>query len=299
MYVNDKARIDGKVVIITGCNRGIGKATALELAKRGGKIYFACRNEEAALEALNEIEDLTKNENLYFLHLDLASFESIREFSKRFHEVEGRLDILINNAGAFSPLQRTSDGIEMNLAVNYLGHFLLTNLLLDLLKASAPSRIVVVSSNIHRVADIKKDNINSEKSFPGPFKAYANSKLCSILFMRELSKRLEGTGVVCNALCPGSVDTGPIQHCNPFINFSLNTIKKFTDTTTDIGCQSTLLLAVEPSFAEVTGNYYYRFEKKEPSTKGESESWLWDKSVQLSKLNDNNETVPMFIGSFD
>ncbi|XP_070490030.1 retinol dehydrogenase 13-like [Chironomus tepperi] len=287
MYINDGARIDGKVVIITGCNRGVGKATAHELAKRGGKIYFACRNEEATLTAIDEIKDLTKNEQLYFLKLDLASFESIREFSRRFHELESRLDILINNAGALTNFQRTADGIEMNLATSYLGHFLLTNLLLDLLKVSSPSRIIMLSSNIYKAASLKKDNINSEISFPGPFKAYCNSKLCIIMFMRELSKRLEGTGVTVNALCPGSVDTGSITGFNSFVNFTLNTIKLFTDSTPEIGCQSTVLLAVEPSFSQVTGNYYSEFDKKDVSIKGEvDESWLWEKSVELTKLNE-------------
>jgi len=287
MYINDNARIDGKVVIITGCNRGVGKATAHELAKRGGKIYFACRNEEATLTAIDEIKESTKNEQLYFLKLDLASFESVREFSKKFHDLENRLDILINNAGAIAKFQRTSDGIEMNLATSYLGHFLLTNLLLDLLKSSAPSRIIMLSSNIYKAGSLKKDNINSEKSFPGQFKAYSNSKLCINLFMKELSKRLEGSGVTVNALCPGSVDTGSITAFNPVVNFSLNKIKLFTDNTPEVGCQSTVLLAVEPSFAKVTGNYYSEFEKKDLSIKGEvDEAWLWEKSLELTKLNE-------------
>ncbi|CAG9808985.1 unnamed protein product [Chironomus riparius] len=287
MYINDGARIDGKVVIITGCNRGVGKATAHELAKRGGKIYFACRNEEATLAAIDEIKDLTNNEQLYFLKLDLASFESVREFSRKFHELESRLDILINNAGVLAHFERTSDGIEMNLATSYLGHFLLTNLLLDLLKACALSRIIMLSSNIYKTASLKRDNINSEKSFPGPFKAYSNSKLCIIMFMKELSKRLEGTGITVNALCPGSVDTGSITGFNSIVNFMLNTIKLITDSTPEVGCQSTVLLAVEPSFSQVAGNYYSEFNKKDVSIKGEvNESWLWQKSVELAKLNE-------------
>ncbi|KAL7019080.1 hypothetical protein ACKWTF_011006 [Chironomus riparius] len=286
-YVNDNARIDGKIVIITGCNTGIGKATALELAKRGGKIYFACRNEEATLAALNEIKESTKNEQLYFLKLDLASFDSIREFSRKFHELETRLDILINNAGVLSPLKRTADGFELNFGVNHLGHFLLTNLLLDLLKTSAPSRIVVVSSSLHRIASLDKEDINSEKNFAGTWKKYANSKLCNILFVRELSKRLQGTGVVVNALCPGPVDTEATRDLNPVLKFFFKPMQRLFYNSPEIGAQTSIMLAVEPTFADVTGKYYVQMKETEPSIgRQNNEEWLWDKSVELTKLNE-------------
>lgn len=216
-YTNESARIDGKIVIVTGANTGLGKATATELAKRGGKIYLACRSEERGLAALNDIKEASKSESLYFMQLDLASLDSIREFSKKFHETETRLDVLINNAGLLSPLERTKDGFELNMGVNHLGHFLLTNLLLDLLKAAAPSRIVVVSSMIHKIGQINREDLNSAKSFPGPWKAYANSKLANILFMKKLAKMLEGTGVTVNALCPGGVDTEATRYLNSFV----------------------------------------------------------------------------------
>lgn len=239
------------------------------------------------MTALNEIKESTKNEQLYFLKLDLSSLQSVRDFAQKFRELENRLDVLINNAGVLSPLNRTADGFEMNFGVNHLGHFLLTNLLLDLIKASAPSRIIVTSSSLHNISNINKEDINSEKSFPGAFKGYANSKLCNILFMRELSKRLEGTGVVVNALCPGPVNTEAIRYLNPVVRFFLNPMKKYFHNTPEVGCQSTVLLAVEPSIAEVTGNYYDQFEKKEPSIRGQNyEEWLWDKSVELTKLNE-------------
>ena len=216
-YINDNARIDGKVVVITGANTGLGKATALDLARRGGKIYMACRSEERGLAALNEVKELSGNDNIHFMKLDLASLDSIREFSKKFHEAESKLDILINNAGLLSPLERTKDNFEINMGVNHLGHFLLTNLLLDLLKAAAPSRIVIISSKLHSIGTINKDDFNDEKSFPGSWKAYANSKLANLLFMRKLSQLLEGTGVTINALCPGAVDTEATRYLNFFM----------------------------------------------------------------------------------
>ena len=233
--------------------------------------------------ALNEIKESTKNEQLYFLKLDLASFESIR----KFHELENRLDILINNAGVLSPLERTAEGFELNFGVNHLGHFLLTNLLLDLLKASAPSRIIVVASSLHRIASLNKEDINSDQSFIGPWRGYANSKLCNILFMRELSKRLQGSGVVVNALCPGPVDTSATRYLNPVQKFFMKHLQKFFYSTPEIGAQTSIMLAVEPSFADVTGKYYVQCKETEPSIGRQNyEEWLWDKSMELTKLNE-------------
>lgn len=129
------------------------------------------------------------------MQLDLGSLESIREFSRKFHEKESRLDILVNNAGLLSPFSKTKDGFELNMGVNHLGHFLLTNLLLDLLKSAAPSRIVVVASKLHEWGSIDKENFSNEKSFSNSWKAYSNSKLANVLFMRKLANDLEGSGV--------------------------------------------------------------------------------------------------------
>lgn len=199
-------RIDGKVVIITGANSGIGKETAIDLAKRGGKIYIACRDVKRGEDALREIREKSESEKVHFLQLDLASLDSVREFAKRFHELESQLHILINNAGVMAmPRATTKDGFEMQLGTNHLGHFLLTNLMVDILKASAPSRVVVVSSILHRIGTIKKDDLNSEKSY-WKWTVYGQSKLANVLFARELSKRLQGTGVTANSLHPGRTE---------------------------------------------------------------------------------------------
>ncbi|KAL7019082.1 hypothetical protein ACKWTF_011008 [Chironomus riparius] len=286
MYINDAARIDGRVVIVTGCNTGIGKATVHELAKRGGKIYMASRNEEATLQSLNKIKESTKNEQLYFLKLDLASLDSVRDFCEKFQTLESRLDILINNAGVLAPFNRTTDGFELNFGVNHLGHFLLTNLLLDSLKTGAPSRIIIVSSALHEYANINRDDINCERDFPGTFKAYENSKLCNILFMRELSKRLEGTGVVCNALSPFLSDTDATRYLNSIQRFFFDILKKsFFYNSPEIGCQPIVMLAVEPSLSDVTGKYYVQFKVKEPTLRKQNyESWLWEKSEEMTKI---------------
>lgn len=143
---------------------------------------------------------------MFFLQLDLASMNSIREFARKFRQIENRLDILICNAGIMAiPRGVTENGFEMQFGVNHLGHFLLTNLLLDMLKASAPSRIIVVSSSVHRIGKIYKEDLMSERSY-WRWCAYGQSKLANILFVRELAKRLEGTGVTANSLHPGKIN---------------------------------------------------------------------------------------------
>lgn len=286
MYINDNARIDGKVVIITGCSSGMGKSTAHDLAKRGGKIYFASRDEEKTMAAINEIRESTKNEQLHYIKLDLSSLDSVRNFCKKFRKLEKRLHILINNAGIMTPFRRTSDGFEMNLGVNYLGHFLLTNLLLDPLKAGAPSRVIMVSSSLYEYATINKEDINCEQEFPGTFKAYENSKLCVVLFMRELAKRLEGSGVTVNALSPFLSTTDATRNLNVVQRFLFAILKQtFVYHTPEVGCQPIIMLAVEPSISNVTGKYFDQFTEKEPAVKGQNyDSWLWQKSLELTHL---------------
>lgn len=202
-FIND-TRIDGKVVIITGANSGIGKVTAIDLARRGGKVYIGCRDQKRGEDALSEIIAVSGSTNVHLMLIDLASQASIREFSKQFHEVETNLHILINNAGVMAcPKSYTNEGFEMHFGTNHLGHFLLTNLLLDLLKASAPSRVVVVASLFHIVGKICKTDLGGEKFYFRWFQ-YASSKLANILFTRALARRLQGTGVTANSLHPGS-----------------------------------------------------------------------------------------------
>lgn len=165
---------------------------------------MACRDVNRSKNALNEVRDRSNNSQVFLLKLDLTSTDLIREFVQKFQEVESRLDILICNAGIMAvPRDTTQDGFEMQFGVNHLGHFLLTNLLLDMLKMSAPSRIVVVSSVAHKIGKINKEDLMSEKSY-GRWWAYGQSKLANVLFAKELAKRLEGTGVTVNSLHPGN-----------------------------------------------------------------------------------------------
>uniref|UniRef100_A0A6P4FQB5 Retinol dehydrogenase 11 isoform X1 n=1 Tax=Drosophila rhopaloa TaxID=1041015 RepID=A0A6P4FQB5_DRORH len=197
----------GKVVIVTGGNTGLGKETVIELARRGATVYMACRNIEKGDRARKEIVKETGNPNVFSRECDLSSLDSIRKFVEDFKKEQRELHVLINNAGVFwEPRRLTKEGFEMHLGVNHMGHFLLTNLLLDVLERSAPSRVVVVASKAHERGQIQKEDINS-KVFYDEGVAYCQSKLANILFTRELAKRLKGTGVTVNALNPGIADT--------------------------------------------------------------------------------------------
>lgn len=208
-----KATIPGKTVIVTGANTGIGKQTALELAKRGGNIILACRDMEKCEAAAKEIRGETLNHRVNARHLDLASLKSIREFAAQVTEEEEHVHILINNAAVMRcPHWTTEDGFEMQLGVNYLGHFLLTNLLLDKLKASAPSRIINVSSLAHVAGHIDFEDLNWEERKYDTKAAYCQSKLAIVLSTKELSRRLQGTGVTVNALHPGVARTELGRH---------------------------------------------------------------------------------------
>lgn len=220
-------RIDGKVVIITGANCGIGKETAIDLARRGGRVYVACRDPIRGVEAMKDIQDKSGSSNVHFLQLDLAQLESIRQFSKKFHTFESELHILINNAGVMACSKaQTRDGFELQIGTNHMGHFLLTNLLLDLLKQSAPARIINVSSLYHVFGRINKSDLNSEKHY-WRWLAYAQSKLANILFTRELARRLEGTDVTANALHPGAVNSDLTRNLDCFSRWVLEIVVKF------------------------------------------------------------------------
>ncbi|CAG9800011.1 unnamed protein product [Chironomus riparius] len=189
-----KTKINGKTIIITGVDSEVGKATAIDLAKRDGKMYIACQDIVKGEEALKEIKKKTGKDDVHLLELNLASLDSIREFSKKFHELENKLDILISNHEvSFCGKSKTVEGFERHLGENLLGPFLLINLLLDLLKKS-PSRIILESSIAYRFGSINKDDIMWENSY-SRFKAYCQSKLATHLYAQELSKRLIGTEV--------------------------------------------------------------------------------------------------------
>lgn len=301
---------DGKVVIITGSNTGIGKETALELAKRKATVYLACRDLAKCEEARKSIILESKNRNVYCRQLDLASFESIKNFVKHFKSeqvrrlkiastiqsnsksFQNRLDILINNAGVMRcPRMVTTEGFEMQIGVNHMGHFLLTHLLLDFMKVSTPSRIVNVSSIAHTRGEINTADLNSEKSYD-PAKAYEQSKLANVLFTRELAKRLDGSGVTVNSLHPGIVDTELMRHMGVFNSFFAKIIVyplmwPFLKTAVN-GAQTSLYVALDPDLEKVTGKYFSDCKQKEVAAQGQDDSmanFLWKVSEKWCRLD--------------
>ncbi|XP_071270289.1 retinol dehydrogenase 12-like isoform X2 [Salvelinus alpinus] len=249
------ARLDDKTVLITGANTGIGKETALDLAKRGARIIMACRDMEKAEGALKEVIQGSGSQNVVIKKLDLSNTKSIREFAETINKEETKLNILINNAGVMMcPYGKTADGFEMQIGVNHMGHFLLTHLLIDLIKRSTPARIINVSSLAHFWGTINLDDINSEKGYDKK-KAYSQSKLANVLFTRSLAKRLQGTAVTAYSLHPGVVQTDLWRHLNAPQAAIMKMISPFIKTSVQ-GAQTTIYCAVAPELETESGGYY-------------------------------------------
>ena len=281
-------RLEGKTVVITGGNTGIGKETAVDLAKRGAKVIVGCRNLEKGKAALKEIQERSGSTNVYLEQLDLASLDSVRTFADSILKSESRLDILINNAGVMMcPYQKTKDGFEMQFGTNHLGHFLLTMLLLDLMKKSAPSRIVNVSSIGHSLGSgkIHFDDINFEKDY-SPYEAYFHSKLANVLFTRELSKRLEGSHVTANSLHPGAVRTDLERHFT-FLQTLMVPARWYMYKSPEQGAQTSIYCAVSEEMEGVSGKYLADCAIKEPSKGAQDDDAavkLWELSLKLVGL---------------
>lgn len=276
----------GKIVLITGGNAGIGKATAIGLAKMGAHVVIACRSKERGLAAVEEIEKESDNSQVDLLVMDLASQKSVRNAAKEFQERFGRLDVLINNAGVFLPKRElTEDGIEKTFATNYLGHFLLTHLLLDTLKKSSPSRIVNVASK-HGGIKINFDDLMLEKSY-SILKAVGPTKLGLVMFTKELAKKLDGTGVTVNSLHPGLVRTTLLKDTG-FLRYIFKLIPHVSPAK---GAETSIYLASSADVQNVSGKFFSN--KKETATgkqaniDGDNQR-LYETSMMLAGLARDN-----------
>jgi NAD(P)-dependent dehydrogenase (short-subunit alcohol dehydrogenase family) len=286
-------KLDGKVVIVTGASAGIGLETERDLARRGAKVYLAVRNENKGQTVADDIVASTGNHSVHVLVLDLSSFKSVVDFVKEFQSKENRLDILVNNAGvSFLPNRTvTEDGFEYVFQANYLGHFLLTLLLLDLMKGSTPSRIVNVSSVLHRLSEIKFNDINGERRYD-VFETYGQSKLAQILFTKTLAKRLEGTGVSTFVVHPGSVVTRTASH-GPLPQFTWyqgllyytgSILMRHFGKTVVQGAQTSIYCAVSEELEPLTGRYFVDCEEAEASKHGRDDvkaDKLWEYSMDM------------------
>lgn len=282
-----EVQMKGKIVMITGANSGIGKETTRELARMEATIVMVCRNESRGQNTLDEIVEETGNKNVELLIADLESQDSIHKMVTEFKKKYNRLDVLINNAGLILlKRETTADGYEKTLAINHLGHFLLTHLLLDVIKASAPSRIINVSSAAHKMAKLDFDDLMLEKSW-GMMMPYGNSKLANLLFTYDLARRLEGTGVTVNALHPGGVRTNFGKGSMPWYAKPIFSLAGIFMISAAKGAKTSIYLASSPEVKDVTGKYFVKCKEVKSSKISYDETvqkQLWEISEKLTHL---------------
>lgn len=283
------AEIDmrGKICLVTGSSSGIGKVTARELARAGATVVMVCRNRAKGEAVQQEIQAATGNEHVDLLLADLTSLADIRRLVAEFKQKYTRLHVLIHNAGgANSTRKLTPEGYEATFALNYLAPFLLTELLLDVLKASAPARVVNVSSMAHSGGQIDFVDLQGEKKY-NTWKAYGQAKLALILFTYELARQLQGTGVTVNALHPGVIASNFDQGLSSFMRFGWKLIAPFLSSV-EQGAQTTLYLATSPEVEGVSGKYFSERKERPSSSRSYDEAVrrrLWQISEELVHVN--------------
>ena len=274
-----------KIAVVTGATSGIGRVTAVALAKEGMHLVLPVRNMDKGKAFKEELAELTGNKEVEVMHCNLASFDSIRQFAASFREKYDRLHLLVNNAGTWETKRKLSeDGVEMNFAVNHLAPFLLTNLLVDTIVASAPARIVNVSSTAHKQATMNFNDLEGQKRWSS-MRSYGQGKLANIFFTRKLARELEGTGVTVNCLHPGVVETRLFDKMPRLFRwlFGLFMISP------EKGAQTSIYLATSPEVKDVTGEYFAK--KKIAKTTGhardiEVAEKLWEVSREYVGLKD-------------
>lgn len=279
--------MSGKVCLITGATSGIGEAAALALAGLGARIVILGRNRERCERSAAHIRNVSGNQVVDYLLADLSSQAEIRRVAGEFLERYDRLDVLVNNAGGFfMKRQVSSDGIELTFALNHLNYFLLTNLLLPMIRSSAPARIVNVSSGAHRGVKIDFDDLESRRSYNG-WKAYAQSKLANLLFTYELARRLDSAQVTVNAMHPGFVGTRFAKNNGWLYEVGLSVVHRLFARKPEEGARTIVYLAASPEVAGITGKYFFD-EQEEASAPAsydeESARRLWEISARMVGL---------------
>jgi NAD(P)-dependent dehydrogenase (short-subunit alcohol dehydrogenase family) len=279
--------VTGKTVVITGGTSGIGQVAAETLAGMGARIVLVARDPSRGEMTMTRLR--AKGPGAHAIHYaDLSRLSEMKRVGREIAAAEPRIDVLINNAGAiFNRREVTEDGLEFTFATNHLSYFVLTHLLRDRLVASTPARVVSTASHAHKGAKLNFDDLQLTKGYSG-FKAYGRSKLCNILFTRELARRLEGTGVTANCLHPGFVATRFGDQAQGFGALVFGFLKNFA-ITPEKGADTIIYLASSDQPAKVTGAYFYKREESTPTREGrddESARRLWEETAKLAGLAD-------------
>lgn len=272
--------------MVTGATSGMGKATATALAQMGATVILVARNRGKGEAVRDEIRARSGNSNVEVMYADLSSQQAIRELAKAFKQQYQHLHVLVNNAGGiFFQHETTIDGFEMTFAVNHLAYFLLTNLLLDVLKASTPTRIINISSTVEQSGRINFDDLQYAKRYVG-FSAYAQAKLATMLFTYELARRLEGTGVTVNAVRPGPVATNFGKNGKSLMNVILPLLFRFA-TSAEEGAQTAIYLASSPEVEGMTGKVFYHSKELRSSQRSYDvalQKRMWQVSEELTGM---------------
>ena len=276
--------LDGKVCIVTGSTSGIGLVTAKELAKMGATTVLVARDEARGKAALAEVIEYSGNESADLLMCDLSSQSSIVAFTELFKRKYERLDVLVNNAGLMSNKRlETDSGIELTFAVNHLGYFITTNLLLDILRDTPASRIVVVASDLHVSGKIDLNNLMHKHDYHG-FTAYCDSKLANLLFTYKMADILRDTDTTINAVHPGVIKTKfGIENRSSNMTFPMGRVSS------EDGAKAQIYLSASPEIQGVSGKYFNKMRMERSSAMSydkELADALWQKSIEYSSMND-------------
>ncbi|HAI76315.1 MAG TPA: retinol dehydrogenase, partial [Microscillaceae bacterium] len=250
-----------KIALVTGANAGIGKETALALAKQGFQVWMLCRDASKGEEARADIQQQSQNKNIQLLLADLSNQQQIRQVIENLKAQISHLDVLVNNAGFMGYLQRTTtaEGIESTVAVNHLAYFLIAHLLLDKLKAAPQGRIVNVSSVMQKFARLDFDNLQFEKRYK-PMQAYSVTKLMNVIFTKTLARRLAQTSVTVNCLDPGTVNTYITKTYSRFFRFLHDLSRPFLLTPAQ-GADTSIYLATSPEVSNLSGEFFFKRKK--------------------------------------
>lgn len=280
--------MDGKVVVITGGTSGIGQVAAEELAGMGARIVLVARDKARAEETLSRLRRQAPGLNHGVYYADLSRIVEMKRVAADIAAAESRVDVLINNAGAmFGSRRVTADGLESTFALNHMSYFVVTCCLRERLAASAPARVVNTSSDAHRRKNLDFDDLQTARDYRG-FKAYGRSKLCNILFTRELARRLNVTRVTANSLHPGFVDTRFGDESGGFFSYLIRIGKKTVALSPQDGAKTIVYLASSPEVTDVSGKYFYKCRVATPTAQAQDDAAarrLWQETEKLAGIS--------------